>query len=158
MSLVAAQNSSHCNGVWDSRRFLAVLLRAKCWHAASCQPFNQNILSRLCIVYYSYVRCAGEVRQHVANFQEMCSLILNAWCIEATPKKDSSGLWDIKKDLDIKFNAREWPRVNLFSWWVYHYQVYINITTQSGAGCWSGTRPRSSLDKLFYSLAFESCV
>ena len=25
------------------------------------QPFNQNILSRLCIVYYSYVRCAGEV-------------------------------------------------------------------------------------------------
>jgi len=27
--------------------------------------------------------------QHVANFQEMCSLMLNAWCIESTPRKDT---------------------------------------------------------------------
>ena len=76
------------------------LLTAKCWHAASCQPFNQNILSRLCIVYYIIPMCDVQVKswQHAVNFQEMCSLILNAWCIEATPKKDSlAGSWDTRR-------------------------------------------------------------
>ena len=131
MSLVAAQNSSHCYGVWESRRFLAVLLTAKCWHAASCQPFNQNILSRLCIVYYSYVRCAGEVMATRGQFSRDVFLDVERVVYWVNPKERYLGLWDIKKDLDIKFNAREWPRVNLLSWWyiitksalIYHYPV-----------------------------------
>ena len=107
MSLVAAQNCSHCNGVWESRRFLAVLLTAKCWHAASCQPFNQSILSRLCIVYYSYVRCAGEVMATRGQFSRDVFLDVERVVYWNNPKERSRGLWDIKKDLDIKFNARD---------------------------------------------------
>ena len=157
MSLVAAQNSSHCNGVWESRRFLAVLLTAKCWHAASCQPFNQSILSRLCIVYYSYVRCAGEVMATRGQFSRDVFLDVERVVYWVNPKERYLGLWDIKKDLDIKFNARDGRVSTCFldeyiipSLHQYHYPVRGRLLI--------GTRPRSSLDKLFYSLAFESCV
>ena len=63
------------------------------------------------------------------------------WCwtrgVLSQPQGKIAWFMRYQEGFRYKVQCEGRPRVNLFSWWVYHYQVYINIITQSGAGCWS---------------------
>ena len=146
MSLVAAQNSSHCNGVWESRRFLAVLLKQN--------VDTRHHVSHLSNIPFSSLHCVlflcEMYRWSHGNTWPIFKRCV-PWCwtrgVLSQPQGKIAWFMRYQEGFRYKVQCEGRPRVNLFSWWVYHYQVYINIITQSGAACWSVPEPRSSLDK-----------
>ena len=132
---VVAQSSSW-DWVWESRRFLAVLLTANVDTRHRVSHFIKYILSHLCILYYSYVRCTGEVLATRGQFSR--DVFLDTWTrgVLKQPQRKIAWLMRYQEGFRFKVQCRD-GRVSTCFLDVYIItQSALYIITQSGAACW----------------------